>query len=283
MKKSKVPVVFNYTNYRKFLKDSFEYKKAQNRHFTYRYFSQRAGLASSGALKEVIDGKKGLSIHSIPKFVEPFGLSKKEALYFEKLVLYNQAREEHEKSKYFQEMIKLQRLPRSRKITPKEYTFYTYWYNSVIREIVALKDFEYDPEWIADHITPKVTAAQVKDAIELLLKLGFVKQEDSKLVQGVPKLSVDPDVTSLLTRNFNRRMIEIGWEAIDRFDQEEREVSGLTLHMSRHVYYQAKEMIRKFKQDLFDFVCNHPAQSEVVCRFNIQLYPFSKNLEKKDA
>ena len=46
----------------------------------------RAGLASSGALKEVMDGKKGLTLSSIPKYIEPFGLNRTESAFFEKLV-----------------------------------------------------------------------------------------------------------------------------------------------------------------------------------------------------
>jgi uncharacterized protein (TIGR02147 family) len=277
-----MPSVLHYTDYRKFLKDCFVFKRSQNKHFTFRYFAMKAGVKSSGFLKEVIDGKKGLTIHSIPKFIEPFGLSRADAVFFEKLVLFNQSKEEHEKSRYFGEMVKLQRNPRSRKISPKEYSFYTYWYNSVLREWVGLKNFQDDPMELARQITPAVGPGQIREALDQLRKLGFIAAGPNQVtVQSVPKLDIDPDVSGLVIRNFNRRMIELGWEAIERFDPRDREVSGLTLHISRDAYYHLKEMARKFMDDLFDFACNHPAESEVVCRLNVQLFPFNRNMEKE--
>jgi uncharacterized protein (TIGR02147 family) len=274
MKPKEMPNIFAYTNYRKFLRDFFLYKQRLNRNFSYRLYSKMAGLSSPSALKEVIDGKKGLTISSIPKFILPFKLTKIQAQFFENLVLFNQASDEGEKSRYFREMIRIQRQPRSRTIAPQQYSFYDSWFNGVIREIITLKDFRPDPAWIAAKVKPQITKQQAKAALTLLKQLGLIKQEpNGKLAQDTPKLDIEPDVSVQAIRNFNRSMIELGWEAIERFAPKDREVSGTTLSMSRDCYEDVKEMVRKFKDDLLNYVCNHPGASDIVCQLNFQLFP----------
>ena len=53
--------IFSYIDYRKFLKDYYNSEKESKLYFSYRFFSQKAGIKSPVFLKEVYDGKKNLS------------------------------------------------------------------------------------------------------------------------------------------------------------------------------------------------------------------------------
>jgi uncharacterized protein (TIGR02147 family) len=52
--------VYRYLDYRAFLRDFYEAKKAKSRTFSYRAFSKRAGVASPNYLKLVIEGQRSL-------------------------------------------------------------------------------------------------------------------------------------------------------------------------------------------------------------------------------
>ncbi len=52
--------VFEYDNYREFLRDSYEYLKAANPKYSYRYFSKSAGFKSSSVMKMIMDGKRNM-------------------------------------------------------------------------------------------------------------------------------------------------------------------------------------------------------------------------------
>ena len=54
------PNVFEYTDYRKFLKDYYEDNKGKKPYFSYRYLSKKAGINASAFFKYVIEGKRGL-------------------------------------------------------------------------------------------------------------------------------------------------------------------------------------------------------------------------------
>ena len=55
---AKLPNIFEYLDYRAFLRDHFLASKKLSGAYSFRYFSRRAGLASSNFLKLVIQGKR---------------------------------------------------------------------------------------------------------------------------------------------------------------------------------------------------------------------------------
>lgn len=99
MENAQPPDLFNYLDYRHFLRD---WLAAAKKHygFSYRVFSRRAGLKSPSLYKMVMDGERDLIEGSLHKFLEGLSLSAKEKEYFATLVLYNQARTEDHKQRY---------------------------------------------------------------------------------------------------------------------------------------------------------------------------------------
>lgn len=92
--------VFNYIDYRHFLKDFYDYSKKINKKFSYRYFALKAGFSSSGFLHLVIDGKRNLSRKYIPRFAKAIGFNREERIYFDALVSFNQAEDAESKEFY---------------------------------------------------------------------------------------------------------------------------------------------------------------------------------------
>jgi uncharacterized protein (TIGR02147 family) len=276
MRQKKGPVIFKYTDYRKYLNDTFEFRKKKNRHFTFRYFSKKAGMSSPSALKEVMEGKKNLTHKSILQFAIGFDLNKSETEYFTNLVYFNQAKTESEKNSYFKELVKLKQNGKGKTLTSKQYEYYSNWYNSAIRELVATKPFKNEPEWIAKRLIPQITPNEAKKALELLTELGLlIKKEDGTLHQDTPKLEVDPDVTTLSIRNFNRSMIDLGKASIEKFSQDNREVSGLTMGVSKECFQELKQMIREFKTKVANYVVNDNRSEEQVYQLNFQFFPLT--------
>src|SRR3989338_9919808 len=87
----KKPNIFEYDNYRSFLKDLYALLKQEKSAFSFRFFSRQAGFRSPNFLKLVMEGKRNLSPESIEKFAKGLKLNKNEADFFRRLVLLNQA------------------------------------------------------------------------------------------------------------------------------------------------------------------------------------------------
>ena len=77
--------LFEYDNYRVYLKDFYESSKAENSHFSLRFFSRLAGFKSQSVLTQVIKGERNISLQSINKFIKALKLSKREGIFFKNL------------------------------------------------------------------------------------------------------------------------------------------------------------------------------------------------------
>ena len=66
--------VFEYLDYRAFLRDLYLERKERGRGFSYRAFSRRAGLKSPNYLKMVIDGIRNITPAMAERFARALGL-----------------------------------------------------------------------------------------------------------------------------------------------------------------------------------------------------------------
>lgn len=79
-------IIYEYTDYRLYLKEYMESKKSENKSFSYRNFTLRAGLTTSNYVQKVINNERSLGPKTTEQFIKGLGLKKKEAEYFRKLL-----------------------------------------------------------------------------------------------------------------------------------------------------------------------------------------------------
>lgn len=266
--------IFDYVDYRLFLREYYDLQKKQTRYFSYRYFSNKAGFLSHNVLKQVIDGERNIASASIGKFCKALNFNSRECEYFKLMVLFNQTKNEQEKNKLFREMCKYKNGSRYKRINELQYQLYSEWYHAVIRELVSFVDIEEDVEHIARMINPSISSAQIWKSLKLLEELGLIeKDRNNKWVQKDPVLKIDPGVESLLIRNFHRTMIQLAEEAIESVPREKRQISTMTVNISQKTFALIKKKIQEFKDEIFSDVLNDSSPSEEVYQINFQLFP----------
>src|SRR5262249_55909152 len=136
--------LFEYDNYREFLRDFYLHAKAENRNFSFRFFSRLAGFKSSGILKEVMDGKINIAPHSIDKYARAMKLNREETEFFRNLVLFNQAETSEKKRLYAEQMMKSRTYKRLHPLSDIQLNYLGQWYYIPIREMVGLQGFRED-------------------------------------------------------------------------------------------------------------------------------------------
>lgn len=108
------PRVFDYMDYRRFLKDFYLYKKGSSSSFSYRSFSRLAGLRSSNFFKFVMDGKRNLSLSGIYRFASALSLKTEEIRFFTDLVLFDQAESEKERNHYYEQILQASQVAKAK-------------------------------------------------------------------------------------------------------------------------------------------------------------------------
>jgi len=211
----------------------YEQRKEVDGYFSYRFFSGKAGFRSPNFLKLVIDGKRNLSPDSVEKFVRALKLNRREADFFRILVHLNQARTVDEKRIYVEQIMRFQPVRYIHPLRQEQYEYYSQWYNIAIREAVGLPDFVEDPAWIARKLVPPISPGQARKALDLLLRLGLLRREESgRLVQTDAFITTGDEVTSTSVANYHREMMRKGSEAIDLFPPADRDISSVTMSLS---------------------------------------------------
>lgn len=276
--------IFEYTDYKLFLKDFYIYRKKCNCNFSYRYFGQKTGVAPS-VLKDIISGRRNLTIPVMYKYASAMGLSSRGIRYFEVLVRFVNSRKNIEKNEFFTEMIRLRGRLGIKFLGGEHYKFFSKWHHSAIRELVTLPDFREDSAWIAKRLIPQITPVQAKKSLELLQKIGILKRDKSgKLIQRDAVISSEYEMASAALRNFHSQMVELAGKAIEGAPRQQREISSLTLGLSDKCFNRIKERIRIFKEEILTMVVEDKNNSETVCQLNFQLFPLvSQKREKPDC
>ena len=273
---AKKPNIFEHDNYRTFLGELYTFLKITKKSFSFRYFSKAAGFSSPNFLKLVIEGKRNLSAESVEKFATVFKLNKEEGQFFRSLVLLNQAKTIEEKKFHAEQLIRSRLYKKVYPLKKVQYDYYSNWYFVPIRELVGFPGFREDPDWIAHQLVPPITAAEAKKALVELEQLGLIsRNEKGKLIQTEAFVSTGDEVASTSVSQFHKEMIRKGSEALDRFPASEREVSSVTVGISKEAARQMKELIQKFRQELLAIAKQDPNPREVY-QINFQLFPLTK-------
>lgn len=269
------PIVYDYLDYRAFLRDLFEYNKAENKNFSYRYFSRDAGFASPNFLKLVIDGQRNLTNTSIAKIAKGFRLRKQEREFFENLVFMGQASAHDEKNHYYRKMLSVRSYTDSHRLEKASYDYFSRWYYPAIREIITFDDRRHTPKQIADRLNPKITPKEAEKALELLLGLGLIKKDSTgRWEQSDKIISTGPEVRSLVISNYHREMLKLASDSIENCPSEERDITALTLSINREALADIKARMTSLRRELLELAGNDE-NSDQVYQINLQVFPLA--------
>lgn len=273
--------VFKYLDYRKFLRDYYSAKKEENRPFSFRSFARDAGFTSPNYMKLIMDGERNLSEAGVRKFIKGLKLRKIEAEFFENLVYLNQAKTDEERNFYYQKLAAYKKYQEVKTVEHEQFEYFSKWYFVAVRELAHLKDFRADPKWIVAKLDKKISQKEAAEAIDLLLKLGLlVKAEDGTIKPSEINISTETEVRSLAVANYHREMITKAAQSIEAAHHDERDISSLTVSVSKESFEKAKKMIQEFRRKLL-ITLAEDKNPDAVYQVNFQLFNLSEVLWKR--
>ncbi len=266
-----MPNIYSYINYRTYLKDWYEEKKAANPKFSYRVMARLAGFASPNFLKLVMMGQRNLSKDGIGKVSEALHLKVKDDKFFETLVQFNQCQTREEKEQFYNQLCLFKAFSSIQKIETDSYEYLSSWYHVAIREIIALPDFKEDPAWIVKRLRKLVSEKEVKKSLAILLDLGLIERDESGALKQTSKnLATEPEVLDLSIANFHDNMIALAADSIDT-DPGTRDISSVTVPIDHKTYQEARRRIQDFRKELNVLLssCKSP---DAVYQINFQIF-----------
>jgi len=273
-----VEKIFEYDNYRFFLKDYFHEQKRIKDSFSHRSFAQKAGFASSSFFSHVIDGKRSLTESSMEKMLRGVSLRGRRATFFKTLVLYNQAETVEEREELYKRLNRIRRGSELFTVNEKQWSYYEEWFYPVIRELAVLGDWENDFKKLGELVTPVITPEKARKAVDLLLDIGMLKRVDKTFSLSHNTVSAK-DVPTVVTRKMRREFIHLAEEAMEKLAVEERHISGVTVTLTEKQYRIVEEKINELRQAILSETLGETAGPGKVYQINLQAFPLSKTVQ----
>ncbi len=272
--------IYNYSNYRAFLKDYYAAKKAESKRFTFGLFAAVTGFASPSFLKLVMDGRKNLTKPSVLKISRGLRMKKNQAQYFEDLVFFNQASALEDKTHYLERLNDYRRKNRPEKLLPGEYDYLSRWYHCVVREMVDLAGFREDPKWIAGKLLHAIKPKEISRSLSFLEEKRFIGRNGSgKLVKKNKTIATgnigEQEILNTIARSFHLNMIRLAETSVSTQPKAVRNTSNTTLSLSAAGYDTAVKRIEQLRMELLE-IAQSDENADRIYQLNINLFPFTE-------
>jgi uncharacterized protein (TIGR02147 family) len=275
--KIKTPRVYEYSDYRIYLRDVYTIRKKSDRGFSHRYISNYVGASSSGWFSDIINGRIALTRTFLTPMLQLLELRPREADFFELLVSYNQAENLEEKNRYLQKIIGFKDIE-PLLVTKNQFDFYRTWYFTAIRELLLYYRFDGDFAALGALCDPPIKPAEARQAIDTLKSIGLVAENERGSLQPVDKtVSKDSTFQSVHWRNFVVAMMDLAIESVDRHKAEQRDLSSVTVGLSETALSIARQEVALLRKRLLA-LSEQVAKPDKIYQCNFQIFPLTQSL-----
>lgn len=274
-----VPSVSSYSDYRTFLRDVFSSLQEADPKFSYRAFSKMAGSTAPNFLQLILAGKLTPNDSAIANLSRSLGLNRNETKYFRNLVGLSLATDHGKKQSFQRRLLESQKSDPSYVVAKDQYEYYSKWYHSAIRAVVGYARVKKGSEnfrALAKLLSPAISPSQAKRSIFLLERLhlievdpfGYYRQSNAVITTG-------SGFRSMEVLNFQMETLRLAQKALESCPADLRDISTLTLNISKKGFAQMQQRIRAFRKELMELACRD-AEDDRVYQLNLQLFPLSK-------
>lgn len=270
--------LYDFSDYRSFLKAYAEDAKRQSRAFSLGGWSRKLGLKGTASLSMILNGQRQAGPALAEKFCRYFRFNAKERDYFQGLVQLSKSERDPQLT-----AILLERLAKHRgtkhfkELDLKTFEVISHWYYYALRELVATQGFREDENWISRRLYDRVTTRQIKQAIQTLLGLGLLSRDaEGRLQQASGTIDTVSGVASEALKRFHEQSIEIAHQSIRSVPVEKRDLNSTTLNILKKDLDKARLMIRDFQEQFCQSV--ETLNGEETYQLTIQFFPLSKSL-----
>lgn len=280
--------VIEYINYRECIRDFYEEQKTRKA-LSWASFAESAGIKSPVFLQYVSEGKKNLGERTAPQVAHAMGLAGFESTFFCKLVALDNAKSESDKKGILEDIAELARVHKVKPITAEEYQFFKSWKNSLIRELAPCMDGA-TPKEISRATRYRVKTGEVREILEFLQEAGYLTQDgqgnyrqaDRSLRMGnADRNNAIKTVQKAIAHDLQVQMAELATDALKNDPAQDRNITGLTLGITREAYDQIVEELAQCRRRIVA-IATESARTEEVYRLNMQLFPLTSLGETND-
>lgn len=239
------------------LNQKFDLLQAKNSSYSLRAFAKKLDINPSG-LSLILRGKRNVSITMANQLLDKLGIEN--SIKQDVLRIEEEITEHREMSKEILQVL-------------------SEWYYDALLELIKLKDFKTDLNWISDALDLPIDT--IDEALSRLERLNMIDRSGSEWKVLEFGYNFNSNVfTNAALKQYQRNALNNSKKALDSLDIKKRFHSTQVLSFDTNRLEEAKNYIRDFKLD-FDkkFVTNIGNQ---VFQFQLSFFPLTHMAGKDD-
>lgn len=271
--------VYDYNDFRRFLADWQAARQAEDPALHKSEMSKRLGLPRTRSYFTDVLGGKRVTPAFLERFVGLLDMTREEAKFFRALVAFNQASTPEERELTFDQLVALNRSPRT-VVDPKEYRYYRHWWTGALRAVLAIEDHADDWAKLGRSVRPEVTPGQAREAVELLLELGLVERRDGFWKPTKMALSTGDHVRDELVRRLQMQQLDLARLAVMTDSDLPKDVSTNTISISSEAYSQIQRRIAAFRSEVRSIVHKDDHPVDRVYNLCLAMFPLSQKASR---
>ncbi|OUR97186.1 hypothetical protein A9Q84_12735 [Halobacteriovorax marinus] len=277
MDKEKETNIFNYSDYREFLRDFNEMKKRVNPSWSFGLWARELGLNSISSITMIINGQRHAGKKIQKSLIDFFKFNTKEAYYFEELVKIAKSSKDNP-SLTILLLDQNSELKEMREQNTAQVDLFFNWKAHCVKELTQLKDFFPSGTWIETRTNGLIKKDEGKKLLDLLISEGFLEKtffEGKEVIQPSSTIVPTKEVTKEAAHSYHKALMENSAKAIEK-DKDLRSLHATTLSLLTSDLAKAKDIIREFQINFSEQIEQSPGDE--VYQLNIQLFPLTKKI-----
>lgn len=266
--------IYNFSDYRDFLKDRYAQLKEADPAFSFRNFSKQAGFGSPNYLKLVMDGKRNLSDEAIVKFAKGLRLDNHESEYLKFMVQSNQCDNLYKKRVYEAKLIYLRELFKVKDLIPELYEYYHDWFHAAIREMVKAGPVKNDPAGIGQNLVPSISAEEANRSVQLLKQLGMISESRDGMLSIVETKAEGGAEVGIAQKIYHEQMAELATQSLYTQNPADVGFESVTVSLTRAGVQELKVKIAELVASISNK--NGVGTADAVYQLNVQLFALTR-------
>lgn len=266
--------LFDFLDYRQYLREAFEERKAGNGAFSYRMLADRIGLHAS-RIHRVLAGESHIATDQVEAFAKAFGLRGGKAKYFECLVRHAKAKSPAEAQVWLAKIAQSRGVA-GRNLKRPEHGIFREWYYIPLRCILHTGRFKDEWDLLAASLVPTVRPEQVRTAVETMEKLGLVQRDaDGFWHAREAHLAAEGAETGSALRSWHHSMLRLAGEAVERFPKSMRHHGTMTLGVDAAGAVAVVDILRECRGRIRG-IADASARPDRILHLGMQLFPVGR-------
>jgi len=239
----KLPDIFDYLDYRAFLRERLVAIHCNNSRHSQRWVAKNAGFQSLHLLSMILSGARHLAKDKLEPLAKVLKLSVRETEYFQLIHELSEATHHAEQ----------QSILRRIQIAFKNGMFSYFgddavmalstWYLGAIAQLTVLPDFQDSPSWVASRLG--LSEEEAQDGLHFLKKHNFLSYQDNRLTRSQPSLHNFGKLPPMAVASYHMQIFEKAYHSLSK-SRDQKYVESLTLAIPREHLPKLTEKIKGF-------------------------------------